>query len=104
MAHVRFDLAIVISSHVFDLISLLHMKINNLTIWAFLVVFTSSNYFLSQKFAEKSLLIALIIFTLVKVFLVVWQFMEMKKAHPAWLMMITLILIIFAGAILALKI
>jgi len=67
-----------------------------------LILLTISSYFFSgpAEGAWQSGLILL--FTLVKISLLVLYFMELQKAHYAWLLILGLVLVIYVGFILSL--
>ena len=78
------------------------MKINNTRILLALILLTLGSYFFSEQ-SESSVSLALMIFfALLKVLLVAIYFMELKKAHMAWLMVLGLVLITYTGFIFAL--
>ena len=79
------------------------MTKSNIWTWVILVAFSSLNYFLPDKFDKSTILILLILFTLVKVILVAIQFMELKKAHPMWLVLVGFALLLYGGFIIALN-
>jgi uncharacterized membrane protein len=79
------------------------MTKSNIRAWVTLVVLSSLNYFLPDKFDKNAILILLILFILVKVILVALQFMELKKAHPMWLVLVGFALLLYGGFIIALN-
>ena len=79
------------------------MSKRNLWTWVILVIFISINYFLLQGLSQVSFLLTLMGFTVVKVFLVVQNFMEMRNAHPAWLVIVGFVLLVYAGFIVVLN-
>lgn len=78
------------------------MKINNTQILLALILLTLGSYFFSEQIESSISLALLILFALLKVLLVAIYFMELKKAHMAWLMVLGLILITYTGFIFVL--
>lgn len=79
------------------------MKNNNLWIFISLVILTLSSYFFSELSGETIRVELLLLFASLKVFLVAFYFMELKKAHFAWVIIMGLVLIVFTGSIFALN-
>ncbi|HFA49965.1 MAG TPA: hypothetical protein ENJ95_13235 [Bacteroidetes bacterium] len=78
------------------------MTNKNILTWGGLVLLTSASYFFSDSNGAKYSLYIIIILTLVKVFLVALQYMEMKKANRAWLFILAFVLVVYAGSVIAL--
>ena len=57
------------------------MAKNNFTILVLLILLTSASFFFSSESGGKLAILLLTLFTILKVFLVAFQFMELKKAH-----------------------
>lgn len=57
------------------------MKNKNSVVWLLLMLFTVLSVFISEK---KFAVLLLLLFAVVKLFLVAFQFMELKKAHLFW--------------------
>jgi hypothetical protein len=67
---------------------------------ALLVLLTASSGLLaSGKNAGFSLALTLVIAACVKVLLVVWQFMELRLAHWAWLALVGVVLLVYLGLV-----
>lgn len=70
---------------------------------ALLVLLTASSGLMAA--GEKTgfvLALTLAIAACVKVLLVVWQFMEMKRAHRAWLILLGVVLLVYLGLVVGL--
>ncbi len=79
------------------------MKINNASVLFALILLTVGSYFFSEESGASGNLAFLILFVLLKVLLVVIYFMELKVAHLAWLAVLSLILIVYAGFVFSLN-
>ena len=73
------------------------MRNKNIIIWIALLALTSVNYFLPGYLSENGLMMLIILLTITKVMLVAYQFMELKKAHAAWVFMLFFILVLYGG-------
>ncbi|MCC6726434.1 MAG: cytochrome C oxidase subunit IV family protein [Saprospiraceae bacterium] len=79
------------------------LKYNVFTL-ALLVLLTASSGLMAA--GEKTgfvLALTLAIAACVKVLLVVWQFMEMRWAHRAWLALVGLVLLVYLGLLAVLR-
>ena len=74
----------------------------NFITWAILVVLSSAGYFFSAQSRPGIFLRIMVLLTTVKVFLVAYQYMELKKAHRAWPGILLFILVLYAGGLLLL--
>ncbi len=68
--------------------------------WAALVILAIASYSMSGRSDEELFVAMLSATTVVKMSLVVLVFMEMKKAHPAWLLILGGIMLLFATLML----
>ncbi len=74
---------------------------HNVFALALLVLLTaSSGLMASGKTAGFVLALTLAIAACVKVLLVVWQFMEMRSAHRAWLALVGVVLLVYLGLVM----
>ncbi len=72
----------------------------NLIAFVLLLLLTATSGLLaSGQAAGMALVLPLALAACVKVSLVVWQFMEMKKAHRAWLVLVGVVLMVFFGVV-----
>ncbi len=76
------------------------MMNNNLLVFISLVLLTMGSFFFSEQSEEVSNVKLLLLFASIKVFLVAFYFMELKKAHLGWIIIACLILIVFSGFII----
>ena len=100
MAYVRPYLGIIISSTL-SFINIIEMvKSNkNLLAWIVLISLTFTGFFISGNFDKNTFLILLVTLTLAKSLTILFQYMELKKAHLAWPIILGLILLVYAGAV-----
>ncbi len=76
---------------------------NNKWILVVLVLLTVGSYLFSEQSGAFRNIGLLILFVFLKVFLVAFYFMELKKAHVAWPIVLGLIFIVYAAFIFALN-
>ena len=76
----------------------------NIWILAVLILLTIGSYVFSELSGEASRVDLLIFFALLKVSLVAFYFMELKKAHRGWWMILGLVFVVYSGFLLALNI
>lgn len=81
MAHVRFNLVTIISSTLFII---LIMKQTLLSTYIVLITLTLVAAFISFKVNSKIIVTMVISLSLIKFWLVAFQFMELKTAHAFW--------------------
>lgn len=67
------------------------MKNKNTIVWLLLMLFTVFGVSISGK---NFAIILLLVLAIVKIFLVVFQFMELKKAHLFWKMSFSILIFI----------
>ncbi|MCP3931871.1 MAG: hypothetical protein GY705_22580 [Bacteroidetes bacterium] len=72
----------------------------NLWTWLFLMLLTIINGFFANQSMGRIMIISLGIFTSIKVLLVCYQYMELKKAHKAWMFIILGILFVYSTAVI----
>ena len=60
--------------------------------WIVLVLITLFSFFISDRSGPHMALIFLVMLAIVKVILLTTQYMELKKAHFAWLSVVVIIL------------
>lgn len=77
------------------------MKNKNTIVWLLLMIFTVFSVFISGK---KYAILFLLLLAIIKIFLVAFQFMELKKAHAFWktsfsflILLITLIVYLYSS-------
>ncbi|MBK6275183.1 MAG: cytochrome C oxidase subunit IV family protein [Saprospirales bacterium] len=63
----------------------------NKIVWIFLILFTLLTFFISEK---NFALIAILIIAVLKLLMVAFQFMELKKAHFFWRITFSLLIMI----------
>lgn len=71
------------------------MKKTHLYTYSLLILLTLVTAFVASFQGSKAIVIIIIAFALFKFWLVAFQFMELKKAHPFWKFLI----VIFAGLV-----
>ncbi len=79
------------------------MSKNNLFTWSILVLLTIAGFSFAGQSGWMATLLFLCIATFVKVFLVAFQYMELKKAHPAWMLMVVFVLVVYVGVVIGLN-
>ncbi|MCF8247198.1 MAG: cytochrome C oxidase subunit IV family protein [Saprospiraceae bacterium] len=81
-----------------------HYEKYNRWAWALLVLLTAVSGFVAFGQEGKTALVLILgISACAKVLVVVCQFMEMKKAHGAWLVLIGLILLAYLALLFVLR-
>ena len=76
----------------------------NFWTWAALILLTISSYLFSERNGGVTVLVMLLLFTLLKIGLVAFQFMELKKAHAAWILMLGFVITVYAGIVIAINV
>lgn len=75
------------------------LKYDVFTLTLLVLLTASSGLMASGKAAGFVLALILAIAACVKVLLVVWQFMEMRQAHRAWLVLVGVVLLVYLGLV-----
>jgi len=97
LAHVRFDLVTTVSYNLFNFIV---MKRKDIFTLIFLIFLTISTAFFSINYYDFKYIGLLILFLSgLKFVAVIFQFMEMKKAHAFWKAFIIIFLVAFIATI-----
>ena len=99
MAHVRFNLAFIISDNLF---TILNMYKSAIITWIILLALTIISALLSG-FENKFVGFIIIALAVIKFLGVAFQFMELKKAHSFWKSSIMIFVLIFTVLILILN-
>ena len=77
------------------------MKNKNFWTWAVLILLTTASYLFSERNGGATVLVMLLLFTVVKIGLVAFQFMELKKAHAAWILMLGFVIAVYGVIVIA---
>lgn len=75
----------------------------NFLTWALLMILTTASYLFSERDGGVTVLIVLLLFTVIKIGLVAFQFMELKKAHVAWIWMLGFVITVYGGIVIAIN-
>ncbi len=78
------------------------MRSINLWTCGILILLTFTSYLLSNQVMRTAFVYILTLLTMLKVLLVAFQYMELKKAHRAWLSIILVVLVVYGGVIISL--
>jgi len=79
------------------------MMNKNFLTWALLMILTTASYLFSERDGGVTVLIVLLLFTVIKIGLVAFQFMELKKAHVAWIWMLGFVITVYGGIVIAIN-
>lgn len=71
----------------------------NIMVWFILVTLTSMSMISHSRVDISQVLLILMVITVIKVSLIAYEFMELKKAHKAWFMTVVAIMIISTSII-----
>jgi hypothetical protein len=77
------------------------MMNKNFWTWVLLILLTTASYLFSERNGAITVLVMLLLFTVVKIGLVAFQFMELKKAHVAWIMMLGFVIAVYSVIVIA---
>ena len=79
------------------------MRKNNLIIFVALILLTFGSFFFSEQSGETVRVNYLLLFAFLKVSLVAFYFMELKKAHRGWTVILGLVLVAYVVFIFSIE-
>jgi hypothetical protein len=80
-----------------------NMNNKNILTWAALMILTTMSYLFSERNGGSTVLAIILLFTFVKIALVAWQYMELKKAHKAWMLILGFVIASYGIIIFAIN-
>jgi len=80
------------------------MRNQNFWTWAALILLTTASYLFSERNGGVAVVTFILLFTVIKVGLVAFQFMELKKANIAWICMLGFVIIVYGSIVLTINI